>query len=105
MLYSVNLIAILAPILIVQYGLSLFCLLKLVFLDQPLKKFIIWNVFILLAVGVGVATFLVCYFGFRDKVFPQKAKEAKEEEKEKAKEEVKEEEQSPQSPDGDSSTC
>ena len=73
MLHSVNLIAILAPIIIVQYGLSLFCLLKLVFLDQPIKKFVIWNVFILLVVGVGVATFLVCYFGFRDKVFPPKA--------------------------------
>ena len=78
MIFSVSLIAILAPIILVQYGLSLFCLLKLVFLDQPIKKFVLWNLFILLVVGIGVATFLVCYFKFRDKVFPKKAAENQE---------------------------
>ncbi len=71
MIYSVNLIAILAPIILVQYGLSLFCLVKLVLLDLPRKKFWLWNFFILIVVGIGVVTFLVCYFKFRDKVFPK----------------------------------
>ena len=79
--YSVKLIAILAPIIIVQYGLSLFCLLKLVFLDQPIKRFVVWNIFILVVVGVGVTTFLICYFCFRDRVFPPKKEEEKPQDK------------------------
>ena len=72
MIYSANLLAILIPIILLQYGASLFCLVKLVFLDLPKKKFVLWNFFILIIVGVGVVTFLVCYFKFRDKVFPKK---------------------------------
>ena len=70
MLYSINLIAIIVPIFIVQYGLSLFCLIKLVFLNQPIQKFLLWNFFILIVVGVGIITFLICYCFFRDRVFP-----------------------------------
>lgn len=71
MIYSANLAAILIPVVLLQYGFALFCLVKLVFLDLPKKKFFLWNFFILLVVGVGIITFLVCYFGFRDKVFPK----------------------------------
>ena len=72
MIYSVNLLVILVPIILLQYGLSLFCLVKLVFLDLPKKKFWLWNFFILIVVVIGVVSFLVCYFKFRDKVFPKK---------------------------------
>lgn len=72
MLYSAPLLAILIPLILLQYGFALFCLVKLVFLDLPKKIFFPWNFFILLAVGVGIITFLVCYYGFRDKVFPKR---------------------------------
>ena len=75
MIYSVNLLAVLVPLILLQYGLSLFCLVRLVFLDLPKKKFIIWNFFILIVVGIGVITFFVCYFKFRDKVFPKRQPE------------------------------
>lgn len=70
MLYSLNplLIAII-PAFIFQYIAAIFCLLKLLKLDPPKKKFAAWNFFILLIVYIGFITFLICYYFFKNKVF------------------------------------
>ena len=84
MIYSANLAAILIPAVLIEYGCAPFCLIKLVFLDLPKKRFWLWNFFILLVVGIGFITFLVCYYGFRDKVFPKAAREVTSDPAEKA---------------------
>jgi hypothetical protein len=69
MFYSLSSLVYIVPAVLAQYGLSIFCLLKLLFLELPKKQFWLWNFFILLAVGVGIITFAVCYRFFRPRVF------------------------------------
>ncbi|MDR2202385.1 MAG: hypothetical protein LBP26_06485 [Clostridiales bacterium] len=71
MFYAASpLLFIIIPLALVQYAAALFCLVKLVLLDLPPRRFWPWNLFILLALFVGPAAFLICYFRFRQKVFP-----------------------------------
>lgn len=53
---------ILIAAVLVQYAFAVFCLLKLAFMDMTKDKYILWNLFILLAVYVGGAVFLVYYY-------------------------------------------
>ncbi len=54
-------VAIIITLIIAQYGLAVFCLLKLAYFDIDKKNYIIWNLIILLAVFVGGIVFLVYY--------------------------------------------
>lgn len=70
MLYSVSpLVISIISLAAVQYVAALICLFMLLRLSLSRGKFLAWNFFILLAVFVGVITFLICYFFFSDKVF------------------------------------
>ena len=44
-----NIIAIVVPIVVLQYAFALFCLLKLAYFDLSRRQYIIWNVIILFA--------------------------------------------------------
>ena len=47
---------------VLQFAFALFCLLKLAYLDIDKKRYILWNVCILLVVFIGSAIFLVYYY-------------------------------------------
>lgn len=56
------LIAIIVPIVVLQYAFALFCLLKLAYFDISHKQYILWNIFILIVFFIGGAVFLVYYY-------------------------------------------
>ncbi|MDE6401049.1 MAG: hypothetical protein K2L54_00375, partial [Clostridiales bacterium] len=61
------LIAIVVPIVVLQYAFALFCLLKLAYFDASRKQYILWNIFILIVFFIGGAVFLVYYFKHPEK--------------------------------------
>lgn len=66
-----NIIAIVVPIVVLQYAFALFCLLKLAYFDLSRKQYIIWNVIILFAFFIGGAVFLIYYYKHPDKRVPK----------------------------------
>ncbi|MDE6029176.1 MAG: hypothetical protein K2F90_02500 [Clostridiales bacterium] len=46
---------------LLQYAFAVFCLLKLAYMDFDKKKYILWNVFILIVFYIGGVVFLVYY--------------------------------------------
>ena len=59
-------VGIIIAIVIVQYGLALFCLLKLAYLDLTKKEYVLWNVFILIVFFIGDIAFLIYYGKVKD---------------------------------------
>lgn len=59
-------VGIIIAIVIVQYGLALFCLLKLAYLDLTKKEYVLWNVFILIVFFIGDIAFLIYYSKVKD---------------------------------------
>lgn len=51
--------AIIVAVIVVQYAFALYCLLKLAYLNIDKKKYVLWNIFILLVFFVGGVVFLV----------------------------------------------
>ncbi len=66
-----NIIAIVVPIVVLQYAFALFCLLKLAYFELSRRQYIIWNVIILFAFFIGGAVFLVYYYKHPDKRVPK----------------------------------
>ena len=56
----------LVTIIALQYTFATLCLMKLARLDLPRKKYVLWNLFILLVFFIGGIVFLVYYFKVRD---------------------------------------
>ncbi len=52
-------VGIIIGIVAVQYGIALFCLLKLAYLDISKREYVLWNLFILLVFFIGDAVFLI----------------------------------------------
>ena len=46
---------------LLQYAFAVFCLLKLAYMDFDKKKYILWNLFILIVFYIGGVVFLVYY--------------------------------------------
>ncbi|MDE5563058.1 MAG: hypothetical protein K2J01_05885 [Clostridiales bacterium] len=46
---------------LLQYAFAVFCLLKLAYMDFDKKKYILWNLLILIVFYIGGAVFLVYY--------------------------------------------
>lgn len=46
---------------LLQYAFAVFCLLKLAYTDLDKKRYILWNLFILIVFYIGGAVFLVYY--------------------------------------------
>lgn len=59
-------IGIIIAIVAVQYGIALFCLLKLAYLDLTKKEYVLWNLFILLVFFIGDIAFLIYYSKVKD---------------------------------------
>lgn len=47
---------------IVQMPIAMFCLYKLARVDQPLSRYILWNIFIIVVFFIGDAVFLIYYY-------------------------------------------
>lgn len=54
-------LAIMIPIILLQYGFAIFCLLKLAYLDINKKEYALWNLLILTVFFIGGAVFLAYY--------------------------------------------
>lgn len=54
-------------VVLVQYALATFCLLKLAFLDISKKEYVLWNLFILLIFFIGDIAFLIYWSKVKDK--------------------------------------
>ncbi len=54
-------------VVLVQYALATFCLLKLAFLDVSKKEYVLWNLFILLIFFIGDVAFLIYWSKVKDK--------------------------------------
>lgn len=54
-------------VVLVQYALATFCLLKLAFLDVSKKEYVLWNLFILLVFFIGDIAFLIYWSKVKDK--------------------------------------
>lgn len=55
------------PIIVAQYGLALFCLTRLAYVQMSKKSYVIWNLFILLIFFIGDIVFLIYYYGYKKK--------------------------------------
>lgn len=52
---------IIIAVVMLQYAFAVFCLLKLAYMDIPKNRYILWNLFILIAFFIGGIVFLVYY--------------------------------------------
>ena len=77
-LLSVRPLAVLLPLVVAQYALAVFALTRLALCRLPAKKYIVWNIAVVLAFFVGPIVFLCYYYGRR------RAQALAEEEKEEA---------------------
>lgn len=57
-----------APLLLLQYGVAVFCLTRLAYCKLSVRAYVLWNLFILLVFFVGSIVFLVYYYTHRDKL-------------------------------------
>lgn len=52
---------IIIAVVMLQYAFAVFCLLKLAYMDLTKNRYILWNLFILIAFFIGGIVFLVYY--------------------------------------------
>ncbi|MDE7164892.1 MAG: hypothetical protein K2O04_05675 [Clostridiales bacterium] len=64
---------IIIAVVMLQYAFAVFCLLKLAYLDIPKKRYILWNLFILIVFFIGGTAFLVYYSKHPDLRIPKDA--------------------------------
>lgn len=75
MFLSFNSLLLIIPIFVLQYALALVCLSKLVKMHFSTcykisrVQYWVWNIFILVGIGVGIITFAICKTFFAEKVF------------------------------------
>ncbi len=81
---------------LLQYAFAVFCLLKLAYMDFDKKKYILWNLFILIVFYIGCVVFLVYYNKHPELRI---AKDAPVENKESADEQKQEDNAEPESAD------
>lgn len=64
-LFSVRPLVVLLPLVVAQYVLAIFALTRLAMCRLPAKKYVVWNIAIVLAFFVGSIVFLCYYYGKR----------------------------------------
>lgn len=64
-LFSVRPLVVLLPLVVAQYVLAIFALTRLAMCRLPAKKYVVWNIAIVLALFVGSIVFLCYYYGKR----------------------------------------
>ena len=68
MLFSVQWLSIVLPLLLVQYILAIFTLTRLALARLPIKIYVVWNLVILFVVFIGSIVFLIYYYCHRRKI-------------------------------------
>lgn len=71
MLFSINWLAVVMPLFLVQYILAIFTLTRLALARLPIRCYVVWNIVILLVFFVGSIVFLVYYYAHRKPIADQ----------------------------------
>ena len=61
-LFAVKPLAVILPVFLVQYAVAVFALTRLALCGFPAKKYVLWNISIVLAFFVGPTAFLIRYY-------------------------------------------